>query len=147
MSFADRVHNTHVYVTSVVRSSSLCKLRIVNFCRPRLAFVRRSARPRQQIAHRAVVPSPAARRPHAPVIQRRGDGAERGRTRRLYLAHDGQHVGGEGVRCLPVGRYALGLCVGQVGPVSQNGTLRLLLRQRSRVRSAISARSFSARAA
>jgi hypothetical protein len=30
----------------------------------------------------AVMPSPAARRAHAPVIQRGGDGAERSRTRR-----------------------------------------------------------------
>jgi hypothetical protein len=36
--------------------------------------------------------------PSAAVIQRRSDGAERGRTRGLYLAHDRQHVGGEGVR-------------------------------------------------
>jgi hypothetical protein len=30
------------------------------------------------------MPSATARRPHAPVIQRRSDGAERGRARRLY---------------------------------------------------------------
>jgi hypothetical protein len=58
---------------------------------------RQSARPRQQVTHRAVMPCPTARRPHAAVIQRRSDGTERGRTRRLNLARDRQQVGGEGV--------------------------------------------------
>jgi len=45
-----------------------------------LAFERRgladrAAGPRQQVPDRAVVPSPAPRRPHAAVIQRGGDGA------------------------------------------------------------------------
>ena len=76
------------------------------------------------------MPSPTARRAHASVIQRVGNGAKRGRTCRLYLAHNRQHVGGEGVCRLPIGRYALGLRVGQVSPVSQNRALRLLLCQR-----------------
>jgi hypothetical protein len=87
---------------------------------PTAAQTAGSARPRQQVAHRAVMPCPAARRANAPVVQRLGDGAERGRTRRLYLAHDGQHVGGKGVRGLTVCRYALCLCLGQIGPVPQH---------------------------
>ena len=34
------------------------------------------------------------------------------------------------VRRIPVCRYALGLCFGQIGPVSKHGAVRLLLRQR-----------------
>jgi hypothetical protein len=66
--------------------------------------------------------SATAGRSHATLVQRRCDGAERGRARGLYLAHDGQHVGGEGVRGLPVCRNALGLRVGQIGPVPQVAT-------------------------
>jgi hypothetical protein len=66
------------------------------------------------------MPSPAPRCAYAPVVQRVGDCPERGRTRRLNLAHDGQHVRGERVRCLSIYRYALGLCFGQVGPVPQH---------------------------
>jgi hypothetical protein len=42
------------------------------------------------------VPLATARRSHATVIQRRGDGAQRGRARRLYLA-DGAHIEADGV--------------------------------------------------
>jgi hypothetical protein len=69
------------------------------------------------------MPSTAARCAHAPVIQRLSDSSKRGRPRRLYLTHDGQHVGGKGVRCLTVGSHALGLRIGKVGSVSQNGPL------------------------
>jgi hypothetical protein len=73
--------------------------RVVLGLRPNVATMApRSARPRQQIAHCAMVARSAPRRPHAPVIQGRRNSAERGRTRHLYLAHDWQHVGGEGVR-------------------------------------------------
>jgi len=45
-------------------------------------------------------------------------------TRRLYLSHDGQHIGREGVRRLPVCRHALRLRIGEIGPVPKNGALR-----------------------
>jgi hypothetical protein len=76
------------------------------------------------------MPSPAPRRADAPVVQRVGDCPERGGTRRLYLADDGQHVGRECIRRLPVCRYALRLGGGQVGPVPQESALRLFMRER-----------------
>jgi hypothetical protein len=92
-----------------------------------------SARPRQKAAHHAVVPSPAACRANAPVVQRRSDGAGRGRTRRLNLPHDGQHVGGEGVRGLAVYRYALGPRFGQISgsPARRRGPFSALARRGS----------------
>jgi hypothetical protein len=76
-----------------------------------------SACPYQQITHRAVVPSPASGGANASIIKCLSNSAVRGRSGRLYLAHHGKDVGGEGVRCLPVGRHALGLCIMLAGIV------------------------------
>ena len=84
---------------------------------------------RQQVPHRAVMPLPTARRPHATSVERSGNGTRGCRTRRLYLAHDGQHVGREGVRACFVRRRALGLSLGQIGAVAQLRAGRLLGRE------------------
>jgi hypothetical protein len=65
----------------------------------------------------------------------------------LYLAHDWKHVGSEGVRRPPVCRYALGLCFGQVVRFPRMAPCAFFCASAARVRSAIWARSFSARAA
>ena len=85
--------------------------------------------PRQQIANRAIVPIPASGGADASIIQSLSNGAMGRRTRSLYLADDGQHVGSERIRCLSVCRHALCLRNPKIGEVSQNGALRLLLRQ------------------
>jgi hypothetical protein len=56
------------------------------------------------------MPSPAARRAHAPVIQRRGDGAERGRTLWWCWGHCCPGPGGRswGARCGPGATVAAG---------------------------------------
>jgi hypothetical protein len=81
----------------------------------------------QQIAHRAV---------HRAIVQplndlgvrtARGGDWHDSRSSSLYLLDDGKDVGGEGVCCLPVCRYALCLRIPEVGAVSQNRTLCLLL--------------------
>src|SRR3977135_3899327 len=74
--------------------------------------------PCQQIANRAVVPIPAPGSTDAPIIQCLRYGAMGGPSSRLYLLDDGKDVGGEGVRCLPVGRHALRLRICEVGTVS-----------------------------
>jgi hypothetical protein len=68
--------------------------------------------PRQQIAHYAVVPTSSTCPGDTPVVQGGCDGTKRGRTGGLYLAHDREHVGCEGVGGLPVARCArvLGTC-------------------------------------
>ena len=66
---------------------------------------------------------------------------------RLYLAHDREHVGGEGVRCHPVCRYALGLCLGQVVRFPSLAPCAFFCANAALVLSAINARSFCARAA
>jgi hypothetical protein len=50
------------------------------------------------------MPSPAPCCADASVVQGRSDGAERGHTGRLYLTHDGEDVGGEGVNHPPTPR-------------------------------------------
>jgi len=89
----------------------------------------RSTRSRQEIAHRTIVPNSTARRADAPVIECLSYRAMGACTRRLYLSHDGQHIGREGVRRLPVCRHALRLRIGEIGPVPKNGALRLFLSQ------------------
>jgi hypothetical protein len=61
------------------------------------------------------VPLPAPCRAHASVVQRRGDGAGRERTRRLYLAHDRQDVGRERGSLGPVCCMAQGARLGELG--------------------------------
>jgi hypothetical protein len=85
----------------------------------------------QQITNRAVVPVSASGSANTSIIQRLRYGAMVGRSSRLYLLDDGKDVGGEGVRCLPVCRYALCLSICEVCSVSQCSALRLLLSQSS----------------
>ena len=74
---------------------------------------------RQRVLHRAVMPLPTARRPQATSVERSGDGTRGCRTRRLYLLHDGQHFGREGIGTCFVRRRTLGLSLGQIGAVAQ----------------------------
>jgi hypothetical protein len=105
-----------------------CSMRADIFCfAPNIRHQIGSACSCQQIAHRAVMPISASGSADTSIIQRLHYGSVGGRSSSLYLLDDGKDVGGEGVCCLPVCRYALCLRIPEVGAVSQNRTLCLLL--------------------
>ena len=71
------------------------------------------------------MPLPTARRPYAPLVQRRCDCPRRRGARRLNLSDDRKHVRRKGVGAGALRLGALGAGGGQINRVAQLHALRL----------------------